>query len=647
MIILGIHFGHDSSLTLLKNGKIISCLELERIRRIKHSIGIKSEDIIYFLKQNSFKIEDIDFCAITSSQGIESVFIDKKKLKFELDFEKINSLKINKIYENSQKTSSKYLQFVKLNNSKHPYINRLDNKFKTKKKLDSFQSIEDFFLNSKWIQHNELKKINKNFYFNSTKDFIQNSMSLPIKVNILKREIKGKIYSHHFAHAAYAFYSSNFKNSIVFTQDGSLPRTSYWGGMCYLGKGKSIVPVLPHFLNLGKLYEQVSELIGFDSQSGPGKMMGLAPYGKASLFDKKLVGNIVDLEKLDINIHNKIFKYLKTKDIYSKNFIGLILNKALKKKYNFNDLGKKNKILRRINIDIAASTQKWLEETLVEALKKTKNIFLKNKLKGAENLCLSGGTFLNCPANSKIYNKKLFKKIFIPPAVHDGGLSIGACLAAYYNDYSFKRQLIDNNNSNFSYLGVKNHSNYSKHLKKLKKLKVVDSEKFIAQELSKNKVVAIFHGKSEIGPRALGHRSILANPKFKDTWIRVNKIKSRENWRPFAPIVLYNKVSEWFSDCPKVSPFMLFTANVSKPKIIPAVTHVDKSSRIQSVNKNVKPIYKILKEFYQITKIPVLLNTSFNGPGEPIVEKMEEAVNFFKNSELDYLFVNGAVFKKK
>jgi len=164
--------------------------------------------------------------------------------------------------------------------------------------------------------------------------------------------------------------------------------------------------------------------------------------------------------------------------------------------------------------------------------------------------------------------------------------------------------------------------------------------------LDNNKIVAIFFENSEIGPRALGHRSILANPKFKDNWLRVNKIKNREHWRPFAPIVLDDKVKEWFSHCPKNSPFMLFTAKVLKPKIIPAVSHVDASARIQTVNKSVKPIYQILKEFYKITDIPVLLNTSFNGPGEPIVEKIEEAISFFNKTEIDYLMINNDVFCK-
>ena len=205
------------------------------------------------------------------------------------------------------------------------------------------------------------------------------------------------------------------------------------------------------------------------------------------------------------------------------------------------------------------------------------------------------------------------------------------------------------NSTEYAFLGAIHKQNinrikrkYSKKLK-FKNKKIISRE--IATNISNNKIVAVFKDRSEVGPRALGNRSILADPRNPKNWKRVNQIKSRELWRPFAPAVLKQDLQKYFSNSPQVTPYMLFTANV-KSKKLPAITHVDNSSRVQTLNNKKNQLYKILTEFKKITGFPVLMNTSFNGPGEPIVETYEDAINFFMKSKLDILYLDNFEVKK-
>jgi len=255
------------------------------------------------------------------------------------------------------------------------------------------------------------------------------------------------------------------------------------------------------------------------------------------------------------------------------------------------------------------------------------------------------------PGNSKIYNEKLFKNVFLPPAVHDGGLSIGSAQAIYFNTLNKKRVMNLPNKVEAAFLGKRYKiKSLNKILKKNSKYLSFSIQKNIfkkiAKNLSKNKIVAVHFGRSEIGPRALGNRSILADARNPKNWRKVNKIKTREYWRPFAPVVLKKDFKKYFNNSPKLSPYMLFTAKV-KDASIPAITHVDKSSRAQTVENKKNPIYKVLSEFKKITGISVLMNTSFNGPGQPIVETYEDAIEFFINSELDNLYIDNFEIKKR
>lgn len=651
MLILGIHFGHDSSITLLENGKIVFCIEKERTCRVRHVIGISFKDIDGALKNFNYKIDQIDYCSVTSTQNVEYIFFDKK-LHFELDVKKLNQDTAHWYHKKrkniNEQIKKKFLINLIKKKSNHPYLKKIEKKLLNSKYLNFFGSIEDFYQKKTWLKKNRLNEIEKLLI----KSKIKEPMQLPIKLHLGNRSIPGFIVSHHFAHAAYSYYSSNFNDAIILTQDGSIPITPYLSGMCYYGKKNKLFPVIPHYLDLGRIYDTVSELIGFDRASGPGKTMGLAPYGKPKFFDKKFIGNFFDHQKIKVkNFKSSIVKWRPHKlDHGSNKWIMHCLNLAKKLNYCLKELGDKRKILSSINTDIASSTQILLEQTFLHVIKKIKKIFFKNKLK-SKNLCLSGGTFLNCPANSKIYNEKIFKNIFLPPAVHDGGLSIGSAQAIYFNSLNKRRVMNLPNKVEAAFLGKRYKiKSLNKILKKNSKYLSFSIQKNIfkkiAENLSKNKIVAVHFGRSEIGPRALGNRSILADARNPKNWRKVNKIKTREYWRPFAPVVLKKDFKKYFYNSPKLSPYMLFTAKV-KDASIPAITHVDKSSRAQTVENKKNPIYKVLSEFKKITGISVLMNTSFNGPGQPIVETYEDAVEFFINSELDNLYIDNFEIKKR
>jgi carbamoyltransferase len=236
----------------------------------------------------------------------------------------------------------------------------------------------------------------------------------------------------------------------------------------------------------------------------------------------------------------------------------------------------------------------------------------------------------------------------VPPAVHDGGLAIGAALYVNHNVFGGQRTNMPWNDARLAYLGLPPKNDDISRGIELAQIELcqVDCAAImddLALRLSQDQIVAWFEGRSEIGPRALGHRSILANPTFAENWKRVNHVKSRELWRPFAPAILAEKFSEWFEGCPPISPFMLFTAKV-KRKQIPAVTHIDGTARVQTVDEHCGSFRRLLEAFYRITNVPVLMNTSFNGPGEPIVETAEQAIRFFRNSKMDALYLNGKLF---
>ena len=590
--ILGISaFYHDSAAALIIDGKIIAAAQEERFSRKKHDPRYPYNAIKYVLEEGKINLNNINHI----------VFFEKPFLKFERLLET-------------------YMAFAP-------------------KGFKSFSLSMPIWLREKLFQ--------KNFLFEKLKQHDENFNDIN----------KIKFSEHHYSHAASAFYPSPFKEAIILTLDG----VGEWATTTVaLGK-KNNLNILkeiyfPH--SLGLLYSAFTYYTGFKVNSGEYKLMGLAPYGKPKYKDL-IIDKLLDLKedgsfKLDMTYFSYATGLTMTNNKFSKLFGNPVRNP-------------KKDLLNEFHMDIAASIQAVTEEIV---LRITKNISLKYNIK---NLCLAGGVALNCVANGKILKEKIFENIWIQPAAGDAGGSLGAALAFWYHEMKMQR-LEYKDQMKGSYLGPKFDNGFiEKKLNSLKaNFKKYSSDEIVsltAKELSNEKTVGWFQGRMEFGPRALGGRSILADPRSEKMQRELNlKIKFRESFRPFAPSVLREDVNEWF-ELDNDSPYMLLVSEVKKDKQIkmraederlfgidklnvkrskiPAITHVDYSARIQTVHKDTNPrYYALIEEFKKNTNCPVLVNTSFNVRGEPIVCSIEDAFNCFMGTNLDILVIEDFILYK-
>ena len=441
---------------------------------------------------------------------------------------------------------------------------------------------------------------------------------------------KKKIYQigHHLAHAASAYYPSKYKSSAILIVDGNgsdVETNSY-----FLGKGNKI-KLLENYKchGIGAAYAAVTKEILNLGTGGEGKTMGLAPYGK---FNKN-IKIPYSANGIKTNFNKFMFRmpYSDVLNQSNSNFRPNVIRQKVNKSNRHN-------VTNKYFSDWAFKIQKISEEIMV---KLGQDLYSKTKEK---NICLAGGVALNSVANEKLFKKNNFKNIFIFPACSDAGIPYGLAIWAYHNLYNNKKRIPFKN----AYTGiVYNADEISKHLKKLKIDFKKISNKKIAELLSKGNIIGNFHGASEYGPRALGNRSILADPRKKSIRNYINKyIKHREMFRPFAPAILEEKSLEYFNL--SKSPFMLRVTTCKKKKIIPSALHVDNTARVQTVNKKENnKFYSIINEFYKITNVPVLLNTSFNDAGEPLVETPLDAIISALKTNLDFLILENYIVSLK
>ena len=592
--ILGISaFYHDSAAAIIHNGDIIAAAQEERFTRKKHDSGYPKNAINFVL----------NFAKINLSQVDHIVFYEKPFLKFERLLET-------------------YVAFAP-------------------KGFASFRKAMPIWLREKLFQ----KKMILEYLKSHDQNFNDENRIL--------------FSEHHLSHAASAFYPSPFEKAIILTADG----VGEWATTTVAIGDKNKIEIkkelhFPH--SLGLLYSAFTYYIGFKVNSGEYKVMGLAPYGKPKYTDQ-ILNNLIDLKDdgtfmLDQNYFNYSTGLTMTNEKFNKLF-GHPPRKAETDK------------ITQFHMDIASSIQNVTEKIMLMLAKS-----LRKEYK-IPNLCLAGGVALNCVANGKILEEKIFENIWVQPAAGDAGGSLGAALAYWHLDLNKDRQKINKDNMQGSYLG--NHFSEEEIKKTLNKIGAEFSQmseneiiEKTAKEISKEKIVGWFQGRMEFGPRALGNRSILADPRSNKMQKNLNlKVKYRESFRPFAPSVLYEDLSNWF-EINTDTPYMLFVANVKKEKTqemseddkklfgidllnlkrseIPAVTHVDYSARIQSVYKDTnKKYYELLKKFKEITNCPVLINTSFNIRGEPIVNTPTDAFNCFMGTELDILVIGNFYLEKK
>jgi carbamoyltransferase len=591
MRILGISaYYHDSAAALIDDGRILAAAQEERFTRRKHDASFPHNAIAYCLAEAGVTADGLDHV----------VFYDKPFLKFERLLE--------------------------------TYIALAPRGFRSFKMAIPLWLREKLFQKS--LLRDELEKFSESFE----------------KDRLLFCE-------HHLSHAASAFYPSPFDDAVALTMDG----VGEWATTsAAMGDGNRLEIFqeihFPH--SLGLLYSALTYYTGFKVNSGEYKVMGLAPYGEPK-YAKLILDHLIDLKpdgsfRLDMSYFDYCTGFTMTNDRFAKLF-----GKPVRSP---------DQLLTPFHMDVAASIQAVLDEAM---LRLTRSLA---KQTGSRNLCLAGGVALNCVANGKVLRDGSFEKIWIQPAAGDAGGAVGAALAAHHIFKGQPRKTNGADGMSGSFLGPnfpqaeieRRMTAAGARFAVLPEGEMIETT---AQALAAQKAVGWFQGRMEFGPRSLGARSILGDPRSPAMQKNLNlKVKYRESFRPFAPAVLREDVSDWF-ELDSDSPYMLIVADVRKDKHramspdeqalfgidklnvsrseIPAVTHVDYSARIQTVHSRTNPLFhKLLSRFKALTGCPVLVNTSFNVRGEPIVCTPEDAFRCFMGNELDILIVGNCVLQK-
>ena len=591
--ILGISaFYHDSAACILKDGKILAAAQEERFTRKKHDSSYPYNAIKFVLKYANLSLNEVD----------QIVFFEKPFLKFERLLET-------------------YVAFAP-------------------RGFFSFAKAMPLWIKEKLFQ--------KNLLFNKLKNHDKN----------YKSDMNIYFSDHHLSHAASAFFPSPFEEAVIITADG----VGEWATTTVAVGKKEFLEIkkeihFPH--SIGLLYSAFTYYTGFKVNSGEYKLMGLAPYGNPIYKNK--VKKLIDIKD------DGTFRMDQTYFNYSTGF--KMTSEKFHKLFGQKPRDPNKERITQFHMDIAASIQAVTEEIMIKLAKAARIDY------GIKNLCLAGGVALNCVANGKILRSKIFDRIWIQPAAGDAGGSLGAALALWYLENGNKRVSNSDDDMKGAYLG--NEFSQDEIEKELNlagaKFETFDYENLIKNTsdlISNDKIIGWFQGRMEFGPRSLGARSILADPRSDKMQRNLNlKVKYRESFRPFAPSVLRDDLTEWF-DMNVDSPYMLLVANISQHKKIemsddqkklfgidklnikrseiPAVTHVDYSARIQTVDyKTNKRYYDLIKEFKKKTSCPILVNTSFNVRGEPIVNTPAESFNCFMGTDLDYLVIGNCILDKK
>lgn len=595
--ILGVSsFYHDSAAALVVDGQVVAAAQEERFTRKKHDAGFPQNAIRYVLEEAGLSLNDVDYAA----------FYDKPFLKFERLLE--------------------------------TYVANAPRGFQ------SFQMAMPVWIKEKLFQKDlllkELDRIEKG----------------------AKKTFRDRLFfaEHHMSHAASAFYPSPFEEAVVLTLDG----VGEWATTTVaIGRGKDLEMIkeihFPH--SLGLLYSAVTYYTGFKVNSGEYKVMGLAPYGEPR-FKDKMLDTLVDL-KADgsFRLNQEYFNYATGLTMTNQKFADLFGRPVRKAE---------DDLLDQFHMDMAASVQAVTEEIVLTMARSLAKEY------GIPNLCMAGGVALNCVANGKILRDGAFKDIWIQPAAGDAGGALGAAFAAWHNELGNDRQVAKaRDGMKGSYLGpVFKQDDIEKRLTAAgAKFETLSEDAMVetaATALAEGKAVGWFNGRMEFGPRALGGRSILGDPRSETMQKTLNlKVKFRESFRPFAPSVLRDDMADWFN-LDYDSPYMLLVDHVRddrqrrmteeeeklfgieklnvKRSEIPAITHVDYSARIQTVHEDTNPLYhRLISAFKAKTGCPVVINTSFNVRGEPIVCTPEDAFRCFMGTDMDVLVVGNAILRKE
>lgn len=597
MYILGISaLYHDAAAALIKDGKIIAAAQEERFTRKKHDPSLPVNAIRYCMKEAGIVEKDLECVVYYENPGL--------------------------------------------------VMNRLTH-------------------NLKWLNIDAKPMIERSFLATTEQKLWIHKM-IEKELGGLGRKGKLLVAEHHISHAASAFYPSPFENAVIITVDG----VGEWATTT-IGVGEKnhleIKEEMRYPNSIGLLYSAFTYFCGFKVNSGDYKFMGLAPYGQPIYYDK-IKEHIIEIKPDgSYRLNMEYFDYWRGGTMINEDKFATLFDGPKREQES---------LITRREMNIAASVQKLVEEIIILIASHAKEKYGQN----TENLVMAGGVALNCVANGKLLREKVFKNIWIQPAAGDAGGAVGAALQAYYAYYQNKRVVQEHDAQQGSYLGpafsaeeietflTENHYPYVQYVR--------EEELFhkIAEELCAEKVIGLFHGRMEYGPRALGNRSIIADARSESMQSKLNlKIKYRESFRPFAPSVLEERLMDYFA-LEKESPYMLLVDDVKeerqikydlekdleekkdnllpivnrKRSDIPAVTHVDYSARIQSVSRERNEYYYgVIKAFEEQTGCGVIVNTSFNVRGEPIVCTPKEAYDCFMRTEMDVLVLENCILYKE
>ena len=615
MVVLGIHSGHDASLAVYRDGTIVGAIAMERYTRNKKEEFITLNQVEDFLYSFDMSLDDVDYISMAHYQHHLTPFM---KIYSPVE-RKYPLMTFGRVFMESQVINHLELEEY-THGYKAEYVEGLG--ITLPNLLDRYRPP---YLSNEHT-HRQYFEIN-------------------VKIHNYDRVIPGFFIDHHTCHATAAYFTSPFEHSSIFTADASMHL--HRSCSSYFITNKTIMnPLRDPGYTYGNFYDCATEYLGIGpGVTKAGTLMGLSSFGHPNKKSRdnweKWTKPQWERDGIEENHWNDwLFLQMTGKFPWVSGLRPEIRNKEHGHHHFTREcqwVYTKEESDSKEVMDLAASVQYVAEKSLV---KYSQDLYEESETINGGNLCLGGGIFLNCNANYRIKTETEFENIHFFPACGDDGLSVGAALFTAHQIFGEHRKFYENHE--IMYMGPEYYHQPESFYKPL------DLDlKYIAQQLEKGKIICWFQGRSEFGPRALGNRSFLSDPRNKEMKDILNsRVKFREWYRPFAPVVLNEFKEEWF-DMDFESPFMLFTVPCKRPQDIPAAVHIDNTSRVQTLRKNDNPrFYELIKEFYLLTGVPVLTNTSLNVKGEPIVETPEDAMKLFQESDVDMLVINDKMYLK-
>jgi carbamoyltransferase len=640
-IILGLHFGHDGAAAVVIDGRVAGYVLRERFTRRKHDYGLDRRCLDIALRAAGVSLHDIDCCVVTSTQGCDAPLVEMGD--FEITYSDADELPLpSSLLQEIQSEGGRVedacapsmlgrVLSTPRDPRTHPVFHELFRQYEGRplEDLRAFPMLERHWTSEAWNRDatlDDLRRFSPERILSNPD--VRYGFHVPVRVVVNGIRIPGVKLDHHLAHASSTYFRSGFQSALVFTNDGYAgDRSLLAPGGVFLGGDRCLVPLWPHRMTMGHVYHGVGMHLGFEALGAPGKLMGLAPYGRPRFFDPRRIETPAGQRRLGL-------------DPSASGWIADVATRAELSGVDPTAPPLSWIPFNQFHLDLAASTQLVFERQWRALLVAGLEMARVNGL-AIEGVCLSGGAALNCPSNTALLRVRGVRSLFVEPSCDDGGLAIGAALwldHALPGGRSARRAPMRGADA---YAGPPQHIDDPRTAAARSgrwRAEAVDQpEERAAADLAEGRIVGWFEGPSEQGPRALGHRSLFAAPFARSVLHRLNDVKGREQWRPFAPMVLSSARREYFDGPPTESPFMLHAVLV-RSHTIPAAKHVDGTARVQTVTTENGGCYRLLRAFQKRTGCPVLLNTSLNGPGEPLLESFDDLLSFLEKRSPDVVY---------